>query len=520
MKISRPILVGWLFEDGKMEWMVNMVNVVLEMKGIDKSFGVPVLKKVDFELRKGEVHALLGGNGAGKSTLMKIMTGVYTKDAGQILLNGEEISVNSIHSARKNGIGMIFQELSLVQTMTVAENIFLGDEIMKGAFREIKTMNEKASVILGELGIKVDPLAKVSSLSVGLSQMVEIAKAVAKDAKILVFDEPTASLSDAETKQLFEMIQGLKEKGVSMVYISHRMNEIVEVADAITILRDGEVVHTGDIAEIDLDGIIKHMIGDNSGKNLDWQEREIDRNKVLLSVEQLMVNEKIKDISFDLKKGEILGFAGLMGSGRTEILEVLFGLRKKEGGKIFLEGAKCEAKSSQDAIKQGFALVPEDRRKQGLVLTHSVKENAILPRVLRLRKKMFFVDERAANEIVNKNVKQLGIVTDGINKRINLLSGGNQQKVVLAKWLNMQPRIMMLDEPTAGVDVGAKAEIIDLMRKFADTGNGVIFVSSELAELMAVCDRIIVLYDGRITGELERKEIGNEEELQHAIQQS
>lgn len=497
-----------------------MTQYVLEMKGIEKSFGVPVLKDVDFQLEKGQVHALVGGNGAGKSTLMKIMTGVYSKDQGRIFVEGKERSITNTHDAKKFGIGMIFQELSLVQTMTVAENIFLGEEVTTKGLRDTAYMNKRAGEVLAELGIDVDPMAKVSTLSVGLSQMVEIAKAVAKEARILVFDEPTASLSDSETSQLFKMIKDLQEKGVSMVYISHRMSEIMTVADTITILRDGGVVHTGRIADITMDGIITHMIGGTSDKKFRWIEREYDKNGPdLLKVEHLKINERIADISFSLKKGEILGFAGLMGSGRTEILETLFGLRRKISGQVLLGGRESNPRSSKDAVAAGFALVPEDRRKQGLVLIHSVKENAILPKVTKIRKHRLFVDEQSANTMVEDNVKQLNVVTDGINKRINLLSGGNQQKIVIAKWLNMNPEIIMLDEPTAGVDVGAKAEILDLVRGFADSGKGVLFVSSELTELMAICDRIIVLYDGRVTGELERKEIQAEEELQYAIQQ-
>ncbi|MGF6991527.1 ribose transport system ATP-binding protein [Lachnospiraceae bacterium PM6-15] len=497
-----------------------MAKYVLEMQGINKSFGVPVLKDVDFKLKKGEVHALIGGNGAGKSTLMKIMTGVYTKDAGRILVEGSEKNIHNTHDARKYGIGMIFQELSLVQTMTVAENIYLGDEVVVNGFRDAKFMNRRAKEVLEELGIEVDPQMKVDSLSVGLSQMVEISKAVAKDAKILVFDEPTASLSEAETRQLFKMIEELKEKGVSIVYISHRMSEIMEIADSLTVLRDGAVVHTGAIADIDLDGIITHMIGGAANKKFDWVERKYDeKGEDILTVEHLRVNEKISDISFSLKKGEILGFAGLMGSGRTEILETLFGLTKKQAGSIKLKGKELNLKSTKDAVREGLALIPEDRRKKGLVLIHSLKANAILPIVGKLRTKGIFIDEKRANKLAEDNVRELNVRTDGIHKRINLLSGGNQQKIVIAKWLNVHPEVMMLDEPTAGVDVGAKAEIIDLIRGFADTGKGVLFVSSELTELMAVCDRIIVLYDGKITGELNRRDMNTEVELQHAIQQ-
>lgn len=497
-----------------------MDKYILEMKRINKSFGVPVLKEVDFKLKRGEVHALVGGNGAGKSTLMKIMTGVYTKDSGQIFVNGKPKDINNIHDARRNSVGMIFQELSLVPTMTVAENIYLGDEILSNGLRDIDKMNQNSKKVLEELGIELEPATLVEDLSVGLSQMVEIAKAVVKEAKILVFDEPTASLSAAETEELFKLIRDLKTKGVSIVYISHRMNEIMEIADSITILRDGQVVHTGMISDIDLDGIINHIIGDSSGKKVEWVEREYDEEgEDLLSVEHLEINQKINDISFSLKKGEILGLAGLMGSGRTEILETLFGLRKKCSGVIKIKGKVIEVNNSVEAVKEGFALIPEDRRRQGLVLIHSLKENIILPKVAQLRKNGIFTDEEKVNEIVEKNISTLGIVTDSMHKSINLLSGGNQQKAVIAKWLNMNPEIMMLDEPTVGVDIGAKGEIIDLIRSYADTGKGVIFVSSEISELMSVCDRIIVLYDGKITGEIKRTEIEKEEELQYAIQQ-
>lgn len=498
-----------------------MSEYVLEMKGIEKSFAVPVLKGVDFSMKKGEVHALVGGNGAGKSTLMKIMTGVYQKDAGEIFVNGNAVNIQSIHDANHHGIAMIFQELSLIPTMTVAENIFLGEEVTRHGFRDTAYMNQQAEKVLRGLGIDVEPDTVVGTLSVGVSQMVEIAKAVSKEAQILILDEPTASLSDSETEHLFELIADLKEKGVSMVYISHRMNEILKVADAITILRDGTIAHTDRIKNMNLDAIIKYMLGDGAGKKFDWVERTYaEEAEDLLSVEHLKVNDKIADISFTLKPGEILGFAGLMGSGRTEILETLFGRRRMQGGTVKMHGKEVALRNTRESIRAGFALIPEDRRRQGLVLIHTVKENAVLPMISSLRKHKIFVDEKRANQIVENNVEQLNVVTDGIHKRINLLSGGNQQKIVVAKWLNMNPEIMMLDEPTAGVDIGAKGEIIDLIRKFADEGKGVLFVSSELTELMVVCDRIIILFDGKITGSLSRKEINAEEELQHAIQQS
>ncbi|MFW2491771.1 sugar ABC transporter ATP-binding protein [Clostridium chromiireducens] len=499
-----------------------MNQAILEMKNIKKVFGSStVLNNVDFTLNEGEVHALIGSNGAGKSTLMKIMTGVYVADGGEIYIQGQLKKILSSKDAKDNGIAMIFQELSLVQTMTVAENIFLGQEITTGYLRNTKKMTEDAVKILEGLGLDIDPDIQVNQLSVGMSQMVEIAKAISKNAKILVLDEPTASLSDSEKEQLFKIIRDLKAKGVSMVYISHRMNEILEISDSFTILRDGKLVVSDKIKNVNLDAIISHMVGgENSQKKFEWVERTYDADgEDLLKLENVCVNNKINDISFSLKRGEILGIAGLMGSGRTEILETIFGLRKKIGGTIELEGRKLEHNSPIDAIKNKFALIPEDRRKQGLVLQHSVKENAILPVIKRLAKSnKVIVDEVLANELVKANIERLNVVTSDINKTIGLLSGGNQQKIVLAKWLNTSPKVLMLDEPTAGVDIAAKSEIIHIIREFADEGNGVIFVSSELTELLAVCDRIITIFDGQITGELDRKEIATEEELQIAIQ--
>ena len=501
-----------------------MENTVLKMEGICKSFGdAKVLKNVQFELKHGEVHALAGGNGAGKSTLMKIMTGVYTHDEGKIFIDGKETVIEQTLDAKEQGIAMIFQELSLVQTMTVAENIFLGTEIVKNGVRDVKKMNEKTSQILHRLGMDISPSTVVSELSVGMSQMVEIAKAVSKDAKILVFDEPTAALSDSETKRLFEIITQLKNEGVSMVYISHRMNEILSICDSITILKDGEYVTTQNIKDMTLDKIVSYMMGGTSGKGhkFEWVERKHDENaKDVLKVDHLKINEKINDISFSLKHGEIVGFAGLMGSGRTEILECLFGLRKKEGGTVILDDKEVHIKNPTEAIKNGLAFIPEDRRKEGLVLMHSIKDNAVLPILDRLSIKGIFNDDKKERALVGENIKKFGVKAEHIDQEIGLLSGGNQQKIVIAKWMNTCPKVIMLDEPTAGVDIGAKGEILEIVRSFADQGCGVLFVSSELTEMMAICDRIIVLFDGRITGMISRKDIKLEEELQNAIQMS
>ena len=501
-----------------------MEHTVLKMEGICKSFGdAKVLKNVQFELKHGEVHALAGGNGAGKSTLMKIMTGVYTHDEGKIFIDGKETVIEKPLDAKEQGIAMIFQELSLVQTMTVAENIFLGTEIVKNGVRDVKKMNEKTSQILHRLGMDISPSTVVSELSVGMSQMVEIAKAVSKDAKILVFDEPTAALSDSETKRLFEIITQLKNEGVSMVYISHRMNEILSICDSITILKDGEYVTTQNIKDMTLDKIVSYMMGGTSGKGhkFEWVERKHDENaKDVLKVDHLKINEKINDISFSLKHGEIVGFAGLMGSGRTEILECVFGLRKKEGGTVILDDKEVHIKNPTEAIKNGLAFIPEDRRKEGLVLMHSIKDNAVLPILDRLSIKGIFNDDKKERTLVGENIKKFGVKAEHIDQEIGLLSGGNQQKIVIAMWMNTCPKVIMLDEPTAGVDISAKGEILEIVRSFADQGCGVLFVSSELTEMMAICDRIIVLFDGRITGMISRKDIKLEEELQNAIQMS
>ncbi|ABY92290.1 MAG: ribose transport system ATP-binding protein [Candidatus Petromonas sp.] len=494
---------------------------ILELEGIHKSFnGVKVLENVNFKVKAGEVHALVGGNGAGKSTLMKILTGVYKCDKGVIKINGKVIKIEDPNDAKKYGIRMIFQELSLVPTLTVAENIFLTNEpITKGFAINKRIIQEKTSKLLKEFDIDVDPNARVSSLGVGYCQLIEIAKSLATEANILIMDEPTASLSEAETNILFNFIKKLKEKGVSIIYISHRMNEIFKVADRITILRDGKNVITTEIDKINIQEIIEYMMGSKVEKIFEWQERDqmID-NDYILEVKELTVNSQIKDISFKLKKGEILGIAGLMGSGRTEILEAIFGIREKIKGEILIEGKRTEIKSVKDAISAGIALVPENRREQGLVLMHSVKENIILPNLQRLLH-VFAINTKKVKMLVETSIKEFSIKTDSINKPVRFLSGGNQQKVVIAKWLKTNPKVLLLDEPTAGVDVGAKGEIVNIIREFANSGKGVIVVSSELAELLAVCDRILILSKGRIINEYLRKDIESEEVLQHAIQQ-
>lgn len=495
------------------------MEYILEMKNINKSFnGIPVLKNIDFRLKPGHVLSLVGGNGAGKSTLMKILTGVYKRDSGEIILDGEKVNFNSYGDASRNGLRMIFQELSLVPTLNVYENIFLNNEIKSNGLLDKQAMIKQTKDILDSLGMNFSPRETIATLDVGYSQMVEIAKALSTQAKILVLDEPTASLSDTEVKVLFKTINRLKSQGVSMVYISHRMNEILEISDEVTILRDGNVVANEKSENLQVSDIVGHMLGSSSQKSFTWVTRKNPpKDTNMLEIRNLKINGLEKEISFEIKKGEVVGIAGLMGSGRTEILQALFGIRGYSKGSIVVDGKEVKIKNVRDAVKAGIALVPEDRRIQGLVLQHTVKHNATLP-ILDKIKSWIMIDEKQADKMVNEKVKELNVKTDGIYKTISLLSGGNQQKVVLAKWLSAHPKILLLDEPTAGIDIGAKGEITEIIRDFADRGDSVIIVSSELAEMMAVCDRIIIICNGEITGQYNRDEIESEVVLQNAIQ--
>ncbi|MGN8769539.1 sugar ABC transporter ATP-binding protein [Paenibacillus barengoltzii] len=493
---------------------------VLEMKGISKAFnGVKVLQNVDFSLKKGEVHALMGGNGAGKSTLMKILTGVYNADQGEIYIDGEPVSIKSFEDAQKNKISMIFQEFSLIPTLTVSQNIFLGREAKTAAgLLDDKENEHKTERLLHELGVNIKPTELVQNLGVGYWQMTEIAKALSQEAKILIMDEPTSSLTKSETEILFSFIRRLKEKDYSIIYISHRMDEIFQICDRVTVMRDGKKVTTEVIAETDMDTVIQHIVGMEFNKAFEWKERSYSTDLTpVLEVKKLTSGTKVKDVSLRVYPGEIVGIAGLMGSGRTELLRAIFGIAPIESGEILIEGKPKKIGSVRDAIEAGLALIPEDRRMQGLVLQHSVKENMILPMLSKLKKGLL-LDDRKSNQISERFVRKLNIKTDGIFKQVNLLSGGNQQKIVLAKWLANEPTVLLLDEPTIGVDIGAKTEIIDIVREMADSGKGIVVVSSELPELLALSDRVIVLHEGRVKRELDRRDIQSEEELQYAIQ--
>ena len=499
-----------------------LTQTILKMEKINKSFNdVVVLNDVDFELEKGEVHALMGGNGAGKSTLMKILTGVYTANSGNILINGNPVRIEKPQDAQNAAIAMIFQEFSVIPTMSISENMFLNrEELKKTGFINQKRLNEQTKELLRELNIKVDPNTKLEELSVGYWQMTEICKALSQDAKILIMDEPTATLTKKETTVLFQLIKKLKSKGISIIYISHRMDEIYKVSDRITVLRDGKNVITSPVDDLPMKSLVSHIVGQDMGDSFQWKERKnpfLDESNPVFEVQDLHSGSKVNGLSFKLFKGEILGIAGLMGSGRTEMSKAVFGIDKIDTGTIKVNGKPIQISKPQDAMNEGIALVPEDRRVQGLVLEHSLRENIMLP-ILNKVSKLSVIKNKSVNDVSEKFIKKLNVKTDDIYKTINLLSGGNQQKIVLSKWLANDPDILILDEPTNGVDIGAKSEIIEIIKELADQGKSVIVISSELSELLAVVDRILIFKEGKVDREIYRKDIVQEEDLEHAIQ--
>lgn len=494
-------------------------NPIISLKSVHKSFGgVSVLNGVDFDLQKGSVHALVGQNGAGKSTMMKILTGVYTCDSGAIYIDGSKVKMNSYSDAVSHGISLIFQELSLIPTLTVAENIFLNREILEGPFLDKKSMERKAHELLQSLDIDVDVHSRVEDLDVGVCQMIEIAKALSVNAKVLILDEPTASLSEKETAHLFTLINSLKQRGVSMIYISHRMAEIFKICDTITVLRNGSIVTTKPTRDYSLTGLIEDMIGRKTAALTTADEELASKctGRPLMTVEHLNCGSRLKDVSFELREGEVLGLAGLMGSGRTEVVESLFGLNKDASGQVTINGQPYEIKGVRHAIDSGLALIPEDRRREGLVLMHSVEENLIVPIFDKLKRGLLLESKKVA-DIAERSISDMAIKTHSRKTPAFNLSGGNQQKIVVGKWLNSAPSVLLLDEPTAGVDVGSKREIIDKVRDFVGENHAAIFISSDILELISACDRFIVFYDGKVTATYNRSEI-TEEVLQYAIQ--
>ena len=471
----------------------------IEMKGIDKSFGTnQVLKNAGFFLKDGEIHALMGENGAGKSTLMKILTGVYTRDAGTVLVDGQEVVYKSPQEAEKAGIVFIYQEINSLFDLTVEENLFMGKEITKGfGICDKKAMRAKAREVMDKMGVNIDVGATMSDLSVGQQQMVEICKALMADAKVLIMDEPTAALTQSETEVLFEVINSLRAKGVSIVYISHRMEEIFELCDRITILRDGQYIDTKYIKDITMDDVVQMMIGREIGER--YPKRESKIGAEVLRVEGLSHEKYFKDVNFTVHAGEVLGVSGLMGAGRTEIMHTIFGSYPAAGGKIFIDGFEHTIRNPREAIAAGIGFITEDRKTEGLLLEKSISENIEICNLGKTSVKGVRNTQKRA-ELVKKGIEEFRIRCFGPDHECHNLSGGNQQKVVLAKWIYTDPKILILDEPTRGVDIGAKKEIYSVINDLAARGVAVIMVSSELPEVLGMSDRIMVVHEGHVTG--------------------
>ena len=493
-------------------------EVAVRMRGITKGFnGVPVLKDVDFELRRGEIHALVGGNGAGKSTLMKILAGVYERDGGTYEVEGRETDFRTVQEAQAAGVGMVFQEFSLVPTLTVAQNVFLAREAKtRGGLIDDAKMVGQARAIFETMNVDVDPRRPLDELATAYWQLTEIAKALAQHARVMIMDEPTAALATHETAELFELMRRLKAQGISIIYISHRMEEIFTICDRVTVLRDGSAELTTEIAATTPREIIDTIVGRKLEHTMDYLDRG-PHGDVLLEVRGLETADKLRGVDLTLHAGEVIGLAGLMGSGRSEVARALFGIDPLTAGEVWLDGELIRVSNPRQAIDLGIGLIPEDRRAQGLVLDHAVRENFLLPQLDRFSS-LGFVNDAEGDRRTNEYVGRLSINTRSIAQQIGTLSGGNQQKVVIAKWLGTEPRILVMDEPTAGVDIGTKVEIVAIVRAFAEAGNAVIMISSELGELLAVSDRILVMRDGRVDQEIPRHAIAREEDLHHAIQ--
>ncbi|HAX53510.1 sugar ABC transporter ATP-binding protein [Muricomes intestini] len=492
-----------------------MGEVILTMNGIDKSFpGVHALDHVNLEVRKGEVHALMGENGAGKSTLMKVLTGIYTKDEGTITYEGKEVEFANPREAQAAGIVIVHQELNMLNHLTVAQNIFIGREMMSGKLINDKKMNEEAKKLFHKLNIDIDPTEKMGKLTVGKQQMCEIAKAISHDAKVIIFDEPSAALTEAEIDELFKIIRDLREKQLGIVYISHRMDEIKVITDRVTVMRDGGYVGTLITEDSTKDDIINMMVG-----RVIYEEPKTKSNvapdaPVILKVENLNAGKMVQDVSFELHKGEILGFSGLMGAGRTETARALFGADPKESGDIYVNGKKVDIKNPMDAVKHGIGYLSEDRKQFGIVVQKSVAENSTMASLDNYMNGIF-INKKKEAEVAKKYVESLSTKTPSVDQLVVNLSGGNQQKVVIAKWLVRDCDILIFDEPTRGIDVGAKSEIYHLMNELVAEGKSIIMISSEMSEILRMSDRIVVMCEGKKTGEMSISE-ATQENIMHA----
>lgn len=487
-----------------------MGDVILTMKDIDKSFpGVHALDHVNFEVKKGEVHALMGENGAGKSTLMKVLTGIYTKDSGSITFEGREVEFHNTREAQDAGIVIVHQELNMLGHLTVAQNIFIGREFKKGIRIDDKKMNEEAAKLFEKLHIDIDPTETMSNLTVGKQQMCEIAKAISHEAKVIIFDEPSAALTEAEIEELFKIIRDLRKQQLGIVYISHRMDEIKVITDRVTVMRDGGYVGTLITNECTKDDIINMMVGRVIYEDPKTESAVPKDAPVVLKVEHLNAGKMVQDVSFELRKGEILGFSGLMGAGRTETARAIFGADPKTSGDIYIDGKKVEINSPQDAVKCGIGYLSEDRKRFGIVVQKSVAENSTMASMENFVKGLF-INKSKENKVAQEYVDSLATKTPGVDQLVVNLSGGNQQKVVIAKWLIRNCDILIFDEPTRGIDVGAKNEIYKLMNRLAEEGKSIIMISSEMTEILRMSDRIIVMCEGRKTGEIDISEASQE----------
>ena len=487
-----------------------MGDLILSMKGITKSFsGVAALKNAALDLKAGEVVALMGENGAGKSTLMKILTGIYSKDSGEIKYMGQEVCYKGPAESEEAGISIVHQELNMMNDLTVAQNLFIGREEMNGFLIDDKKMNEKASELFKVLKIDINPAEKIGNLTVGKQQMVEIAKAISSNAKVIIFDEPTAALTDSEIEELFKVIRDLKEKGTGMVYISHRMDEINVISDRVIVMRDGEYVGTLITKECSKDDIIKLMVGRTILGEPKTASNVAKDAPVVLKCENLNRGKAVKNVSFELRKGEILGFSGLMGAGRTEVARLIFGADKKDSGKIFINGKEVTIDTPKDAVAHGIGYLSEDRKRYGLIVDKSVEENTVISSLNDFVKGIF-IDKAKSKKVSERYVESLKTKTPSVSQLVKKLSGGNQQKVVIAKWLVRNSDILIFDEPTRGIDVGAKSEIYALMESLAKEGKSIIMISSELPEVLRMSDRVIVMCEGRITGTLDIAEANQE----------
>ncbi len=503
-------------EEGKM----SNQEPVLRVEGVSKRFpGVQALKDVDFEVYPGEVVALLGENGAGKSTLMKILAGAYHKDSGRIFLRGQEINPHDTAESQALGIATIYQEFTLTPNQTAAANIFISREPRYGGLLKPfnlvnrRKMERDALALLETVGAHVPPSALVEDLSVAARQQVEIAKALAVDAQVIIMDEPTSALGKDETKYLFEIVRNLRARGLSIIFITHRLEEVFEISDRVIVFRDGERVGTLRIEDASIEQIIGLMVGRDLGDL--YQKELIEPGEVVLKVEGLCYRNRVKDVSFELRRGEILGFAGLVGAGRTETMRLIFGADRKDAGTIWVNGQEVDIDSPEKAVEIGIGLIPEDRGNQGLVLEASVLFNMILPN-LRTFSQGGLYRSRPARQMATDYVNRLRVRTPGLYQTAKNLSGGNQQKLVLAKWLMANPRVLIMDEPTRGIDVGAKSEIYSLMSDLARQGIGIIMISSEMPEILAMSDRIVVMHEGRIAGILDRSEATQERIMAYA----